>query len=91
MIAMNTSHDFQHHFHSGLSGLQLPIPKYLFPFPYENASRLTFYAFLFNSIELIVRFIKFRNRQQLLNGLPQCQNILGLLLNYGMELHTTYC
>jgi uncharacterized protein YecE (DUF72 family) len=36
---------------SGLSGLQLQIPKYLFPPPFENASRLTFYASLFNSIE----------------------------------------
>lgn len=25
-------------FYSGLSGLQLPIPKYLFPPPFENAS-----------------------------------------------------
>jgi len=39
-------------FYSGLSGLQLPIPKYLYPPPFENASRLTFYASLFNSIEI---------------------------------------
>jgi len=39
-------------FCSGLSGLQLNIPRYLYPPPYENASRLTFYASLFNSIEI---------------------------------------
>ena len=39
-------------FYSGLSGLQLHIPKYLFPPPFENASRLTYYASLFNSIEI---------------------------------------
>lgn len=38
--------------YSGLSGLQLPIPKYLFPEPYQNTSRLTYYASLFNSIEI---------------------------------------
>jgi uncharacterized protein YecE (DUF72 family) len=44
--------------YSGLSGLQLPIPKYLFPPPYENASRLTFYASHFNSIEFNSTFYK---------------------------------
>lgn len=38
-------------FYSGLSGLQLPIPKLLYPSPFENAARLTYYASLFNSIE----------------------------------------
>lgn len=55
---MNTASDFQHHFYSGLSGLQLPIPKYLFPPPYENASRLTYYASFFNSIEINSSFYK---------------------------------
>ena len=45
-------------FYSGLSGLQLPIPKYLFPPPYENVSRLTYYASLFNSIEFNSSFYK---------------------------------
>lgn len=49
---------FRQHFYSGLSGLQLPIPKYLFPPPYEKASRLTFYASLFNSIEFNSTFYK---------------------------------
>lgn len=49
---------FQQHFYSGLSGLQLPIPKYLFPPPYENASRLTYYASIFNSIEFNSSFYK---------------------------------
>ena len=45
-------------FYSGLSGLQLPIPKYLFPPPFENASRLTYYASFFNSIEVNSSFYK---------------------------------
>src|SRR5436190_2981557 len=44
--------------YSGLSGLQLDIPKYLFPPPFENASRLTYYASLFNSIEINSSFYK---------------------------------
>ena len=38
--------------YSGLSGLQLPIPKYLYPPLYKNASRLSYYATFFNSIEI---------------------------------------
>ena len=45
-------------FYSGLSGLQLPVPKYLFPPPFENASRLTYYSSLFNSIEINSSFYK---------------------------------
>lgn len=44
--------------YSGLSGLELDIPKYLFPPPYENASRLTYYASHFNSIEINSCFYK---------------------------------
>lgn len=58
MIEMNPAPGFRHHFYSGLSGLQLPIPKYLFPPPYENASRLTYYASYFNSIEFNSSFYK---------------------------------
>ena len=45
-------------FYSGLSGLQLPIPKYLYPTPFENASRLTYYSTLFNSIEINSSFYR---------------------------------
>ena len=45
-------------FYSGISGLQLDIPKYSFPPPFENASRLTYYASLFNSIEINSSFYK---------------------------------
>lgn len=45
-------------FYSGISGLQLDIPKYLFPPPFEKASRLTYYASLFNSIEINSSFYK---------------------------------
>lgn len=53
-----TAPRFKHNFYSGLSGLQLPVPKYLFPPPYENASRLTYYASFFNSIEFNSSFYK---------------------------------
>jgi uncharacterized protein YecE (DUF72 family) len=45
-------------FYSGLSGLQLDIPKYLYPPPFENASRLTYYSSFFNSIEFNSSFYK---------------------------------
>lgn len=40
-------------FYSGLSGLQLDIPLYQFPAPFQNATRLEYYASLFNSIEVL--------------------------------------
>ena len=49
---------FTDSFFSGLSGLQLPVPKYLYPSPFENASRLTYYSSLFNSIEFNSSFYK---------------------------------
>ena len=55
---MNPVSHLHHNLYSGLSGLQLPIPKYLFPPPFENASRLTFYASHFNSIEINSSFYK---------------------------------
>lgn len=55
---MNTVPHFLQRFYGGLSGLQLPIPKYLFPPPYENASRLTYYASFFNSIEINSSFYR---------------------------------
>ena len=45
-------------FYSGLSGLELPIPKYLFPEPHQNSSRLTYYSTFFNSIEINKTFYK---------------------------------
>lgn len=45
-------------FFGGLSGLQLPLPKYQFPPPYEDASRLTYYSTFFNSIEINSSFYK---------------------------------
>ena len=55
---MNASTGVQLRFYSGISGLQLPIPQHLFPPPFENASRLTYYASLFNSIENNSSFYK---------------------------------
>lgn len=45
-------------FYSGLSGLQLPIPKYLYPPAHKDSSRLTYYATFFNSIEINSTFYK---------------------------------
>lgn len=45
-------------FYSGLSGLQVPVPKYQFPAPYQQASRLTYYGSFFNSIEINSSFYK---------------------------------
>lgn len=45
-------------FYSGLSGIELPVPKYMFPPEYQKTSRLTYYASLFNSIEVNSSFYK---------------------------------
>ena len=45
-------------FYAGLSGIELPVPKYQFPPEYQNASRLTYYATFFNSIEINSSFYK---------------------------------
>jgi len=45
-------------FFSGLSGIELPIPKYLFPLEYQKASRLTYYSSFFNTIEINSSFYK---------------------------------
>jgi uncharacterized protein YecE (DUF72 family) len=45
-------------FYTGLSGLQLPVPKYNYPLEYQNYSRLSYYATFFNSIEINSSFYK---------------------------------
>jgi uncharacterized protein YecE (DUF72 family) len=45
-------------FYCGLSGIQLPMPKYQYPPAFQNASRLTYYATIFNSIEVNSSFYK---------------------------------
>jgi uncharacterized protein YecE (DUF72 family) len=45
-------------FFSGLSGIELPVPKYQFPPAYQNSSRLSYYATFFNSIEVNSSFYK---------------------------------
>src|SRR6187549_343204 len=49
---------FKQNYFSGLSGLVLDRPKYLFPEPYQNVSRLTYYSTIFNSIEINSSFYK---------------------------------
>ena len=45
-------------FYSGLSGLQLPVPKYMFPEEHQTSSRLQYYSTFFNSIEVNSTFYK---------------------------------
>jgi uncharacterized protein YecE (DUF72 family) len=45
-------------YYCGLSGLQLPTPRYLYPEAYQKSSRLTYYSTFFNSIELNSIFYK---------------------------------
>src|ERR1700712_1218858 len=46
-------------FYSGTSGLVLPVPnKQLYPPQFQDKSRLTYYASLFNSIEINSSFYK---------------------------------
>lgn len=45
-------------YYAGTSGLVLPVPKYRFPEAYREASRLTYYATFFNSIEINSSFYK---------------------------------
>src|SRR6218665_629529 len=47
-----------HNFYAGTSGLQSPIPKRDFPPAFADKSRLTYYASLFNSIEINSSFYK---------------------------------
>lgn len=45
-------------FFSGLSGLQVNVPRHEYPLEYQGASRLTYYASYFNSIEINSSFYK---------------------------------
>jgi uncharacterized protein YecE (DUF72 family) len=45
-------------FYAGLSGLQLPVPKYQYPEEFQKTSRLTYYSTFFNSIEVNSSFYK---------------------------------
>ena len=47
-----------HHFYSGTSGIVLPFPKSQFPEPFKNSDRLTYYASLFNSLEVNSSFYR---------------------------------
>jgi uncharacterized protein YecE (DUF72 family) len=44
--------DLQTSYISGLSGINLPVPKYLFPEEFQAASRLKYYSTFFNSLEV---------------------------------------
>jgi uncharacterized protein YecE (DUF72 family) len=58
-------------FYGGLSGLELPVPRYLFPEPHQQSSRLTYYASFFNSIEINSTFYKLPQPKTVSNWLSQ--------------------
>lgn len=58
-------------FYSGLSGLQLPIPKYKYPEEHKDSSRLTYYSTLFNSIEINSSFYKLPQPRTVSNWVNQ--------------------
>jgi uncharacterized protein YecE (DUF72 family) len=58
-------------FYSGLSGLQVPIPKYLYPEEYKDSSRLTYYSSFFNSIEINSTFYKLPKSTTIINWVAQ--------------------
>lgn len=45
-------------FYSGISGIVVPVPQALYPDAFKGKSRLTYYASLFNSIEINSSFYK---------------------------------
>ncbi|MEO6903211.1 MAG: DUF72 domain-containing protein [Bacteroidia bacterium] len=61
-------------FYSGLSGLQLPVPKYLFPEPHQHSSRLTYYSTFFNSIEINSTFYKLPLAKTITNWIASVPN-----------------
>lgn len=67
-------------FFSGLSGLQVPVPKYLFPEPHQQSSRLTYYATFFNSIEINSTFYK----------LPQAKTISNWISSVPEDFKFTF-
>lgn len=48
----------KNNFYSGSSGLNLPVPRSQYPPDFQGKSRLNYYAFLFNSIEINSIFYK---------------------------------
>jgi uncharacterized protein YecE (DUF72 family) len=50
--------DYPVKYFAGMSGIELPVPKYQYPPQFQNTSRLTYYGSLFNSIEVNSTFYK---------------------------------
>lgn len=53
---MNTDRDAN--YYCGISGIQLPVPKYRFPPEHRTSTRLQYYSTFFNSIEINSSFYK---------------------------------
>ena len=49
---------FDNSFYSGTSGIVVPVPQVLYPDAFKGKSRLTYYASLFNSMEINSSFYK---------------------------------
>lgn len=54
-------------FYSGTSGLNLPVPRSLYPAEFQGKSRLNYYASLFNSIEINSIFYKLPKSSTVVN------------------------
>jgi uncharacterized protein YecE (DUF72 family) len=76
-------------FYSGLSGLQLPIPKYKYPEEYKDSSRLTYYASLFNSIEINSSFYKLPLQRTVSNWVNQVPSDFKFTFKLWREI--THC
>lgn len=54
-------------FYSGCSGLHVPVPRTRYPPAFEGKSRLAYYSFLFNSIEINSIFYKLPRHSTVVN------------------------
>lgn len=54
-------------FYSGCSGLHLPVPRAQYPPEFQGKSRLAYYSFLFNSIEINSIFYKLPRHSTVVN------------------------
>jgi hypothetical protein len=71
---------------TGTSGIVVPGPKATFPEAYQATSRLTYYATLFNSVEINSTF--YPNPKRLLPGPRKPARRLTLPSSFGAILRT---
>lgn len=76
-------------YYAGLSGLTLPVAKYQFPPQFQQASRLEYYASIFNTIEINSSFYKVpqsKTVQKWSDAVPD-----GFKFTYKMWKQVTHC